>query len=157
MNELTAILMIVVCLPLEGSTVDPPKALSGCWRVGRSIGTTNIEALSDKQIKQIIGRRISYGKNCAKSGKVAVQGPNYEVRVVSETDFFPEYYIPLKQIGISKKAVTEVTLKGVALPPEEFVGNAVYLGGKNPVIVVEGAFFELERVQGPCDCGCQTQ
>jgi hypothetical protein len=80
-----------------------------------------------------------------------VRSPEYASTILSEREFFDYAHASLKQLGITSTTTTKVTLTGSGAPPLRFVGNIVFLGGKLPVIEVEGVFFELQKAKSSAD------
>jgi len=78
----------------------------------------------------------------------------------SEREFFEYARVSPKQVGIPGTTVTQVSLSGSQALPARFVGDIVFLGGQNPVIEVEGVFFELEKLNtedSKCSCDKKAQ
>jgi hypothetical protein len=125
----------------------------GCWTVKRDLRAPGIVGLSQKEINRIVGTRIFYSESCAKSGRTVLVSPGYETATLSEREFFEYARVSLKQVGIPGTSVTQVSLTGTQTLETRFVGGIVFLGGKNPVIEVEGVFFELEKAK-PGNSGC---
>lgn len=153
--------ILTVCLLVAGASPwaprnAPPAWFWGCWRVKRLIPVTDISGLSPAQVKALIGERLFFGRACACSGRTLIRSPRYSVRVLSNREFFAGYYIPLTQIGVHSRTVTEVQ---VALPPNlsdlDFPGSDVYLRARDIVIAVEGDFFEAQKTtSGAHGCAC---
>jgi len=154
--------ILTLCLLVAGASpwaprTAPPAWFWGCWRVKRLIPVTDISGLSPAQVKALIGERLCFGRARACSGRTVIRSPRYSVRVLSNREFFEGYYIPLSQIGVHSRTVTEVQ---VALPPDlsdlDFPGSEVYLREKDIVIAVEGDFFEAQKAKSArygCACG----
>ena len=155
MNRCLAILCLSVMLSAITLASNPPATLLGYWTVKRDLRAPGIVGLSQKEINQIIGTRIFYSESCAKSGRAVLASPGYETTTLSEREFFEYARVSLKQVGITGTTVTQVSLSGSEALPKRFVGSIVFLGGQNPVIEVEGVFFELARTEpdrGECAC-----
>jgi hypothetical protein len=155
MRRNLALVSLVVALATIALASDPMTTLWGCWKVKRALPTTNIAALSQKEVDRIVGTRIFYSESCAKSGRILLRSPRYETTTLSEREFFGYAYIPLKQLEITGPTVTMVTLSGAEDLRSPFVGSTVFLQGKSPVIEFEGVFFELEKAKSGKDkCNC---
>jgi hypothetical protein len=135
---------------------DPPATLWGCWTVKRALPTTNIAALSQKEVDRIVGTRLVYSRSCVRSGKTVYKSPKFVTTVLSNREFFEQfYYIPLKQLGILGPTATLIAVSSTEDRGSAFLGDTVFLGGKNPVIEFQGVFFELEKAKSAKpDCKC---
>jgi hypothetical protein len=151
MPRWAAILGAVIALSAIVFASNPPATLWGAWIVKRDLRVPGIVGLSQKEIDQIVGTRILYSKSCAQSGQAVVRSPDYASTILSEREFFDYAHASLKQLGITGTTTTKVTLTGSGEPPLRFVGNIVFLGGKLPVIEVEGVFFELQKAKSIAD------
>jgi hypothetical protein len=140
-----ATLLVVVWLSLSFSALETPNQLWGCWTVRRDLGVPNISGLSQKRINRIIGTRIYYSQECARSGSTLLKSPEYQTSTLSEREFFQYANAPLEKLGIKGTTVTMVELKGADKLRTRFVGSTVFLVGDNPVVETEGVFFELEK------------
>jgi len=145
MRKYFAFVSLLIGMASIAFASNPPTTLWGCWKVKRALPTTNIAALSQKEVDRIVGTRIFYSESCAKSGRTLLRSPRYETTTLSEREFFEYAYIPLKQLEITGSTVTMVTLSGAEDLRSPFVGSTVFLNGKSPVIEFEGVFFELEK------------
>ncbi len=125
--------------------------LWGSWTVKRDLRVPGVIGLSQKEIDQIVGTRIFYSKACAQSGQVVLRSPKYVSTILSGQEFFDYAHASLRQLGIAVTTTTKVTLAGPGKPPVRFVGNIVFLGGKTPIIEVEGVFFELQKAKSIAD------
>src|SRR5713226_2350985 len=138
MSRRFAILGLAVALTTVALASNPPAALQGCWTVKRDLRAPGIVGLSQKDIDKIVGTRIVYSESCAMSGRNLLASPGYETTTLSEREFFEYARVSLKQVGIPGTTVTQVSLTGTQALQTRFVGGLVFLGGKNPVIEVEG-------------------
>jgi hypothetical protein len=144
---------LVVALATIAFASNPPTTLWGCWTVKRALPTTNISGLSQKEVDRIVGTRIIYSDSCAKSGRNLLRSPGYVTTILSDREFFEYAHVPLKQLGIAGTTATKVTLSGSENLKSRFIGDTVFLGGKSPVIEVEGVFFELGKANpGKGEC-----
>jgi hypothetical protein len=87
-----------------------------------------------------------------------VSSPAYSIGVLSEREFFELGYIPLSQIGIHQKKVTQVRLVNPELSNIEFVGADIFLRKTDIVIEVENDYFVAKRMK-PDDsvCNCEAR
>ena len=133
-----------------------PATLWGCWIVKRALSTTNIAALSQKEVDRIIGTRLVYSSSCVQSRGNVFKSPKFITTVLSDREFFQQfYYVPLKQLGIAGSSATMVTVSSAGDRGSAFLGDTVFLGGKSPVIEFQGVFFELGKAQsGKSKCTC---
>lgn len=147
----------ILCLPV-GVASDLVGALKGCWVVKRELKTPGIVGISQKEIDRIIGTRILYSGSLAKAGQIVLSAPDYETTTLSKQEFFDYAQFSPEKVGIPGPTVTQVSLKGAETLRTRFVGSRVFLGGKNPVIEVEGVFFELEKLSiTPDEPGCNAK
>lgn len=147
MRRMSVILSLTVVLSTVALASNPPATLLGCWTVKRDMRAPGIVGLSQKEINRIVGTRVFYSESCAKSGRAVLASPGYETTTLSERDFFDYARVSFKQLGMPGPTITQVSLTGSQTLQTRFVGSRVFLGGKNPVIEVEGVFFELEKVK----------
>jgi len=149
--------LVLLALTLMAvSAAQPPASLWGCWQVKRDIRTPNIAGLSQAEANRIIGRRIFYSESSAKSRDIVLKPPDYETTTLSAETFFENTYVPLDRLGIPGKSVIRINLRSSDKVLKRVPGDLVYLGGKHPVIEVEGVFFELTRVTSK-RCGCSPK
>ena len=137
----------------------PPSWFWGCWVVKKSLPTAGISGLSQKRAEAIIGTRIIFTPDCARSGSTVIHSPKYSVKVLSARAFFELGYFPLNQIGINDQQVTEVE---VAIPDSlsdlDFAGSAVFLRKHDLVINVENHSFLAEKAKpGAAGCACEVR
>jgi hypothetical protein len=147
MRRCLAFVSLVVALAAIAFAANQPTTLWGCWIVKRALPTTNIAALSQKEVDLIIGTRLVYSSSCVQSRRTILKSPKFITTVLSEPEFFQLAYIPLKQLGIAGSTATMVTVSGAEDRGSAFVGDTVFLGGKSPVIEFQGVFFELEKTR----------
>lgn len=149
-----------VCVLIGLATVavgsNPPTRLQGCWVVKKVLPTTNIAALTQKEVDRILGTRLVYSNSCVQSRRFILKSPKFTTRVLTDREFFEEFYnIPLKQLGITASEVTIVNVAGSEDQGAAFVGDTVFLGSKNPVIEFDGVFFQLAKAKQQNDkCTC---
>lgn len=151
MRRWAAILGVVIALSAIVFASNPPATLRGAWVVKRDLHVPGIVGLSQREIDQIIGTRIFYSESCAQSGQTVLRSPKYASTILSEREFFDYAHASLKQLGIPGTTTRKVTLTGSEEPPARFAGNIVFLGGKFPVIEVEGVFFEMQKAKSNAD------
>ena len=88
----------------------PPQWFWGCWVVKKLLPTSGVSGLSKEQVNALIGRRLVFGKSCARSGDAVAQSPVYSTSVLSDRDFFSLGYASLAQIGVKDNKVVQVQL-----------------------------------------------
>jgi hypothetical protein len=135
-----------------------PSTFWGCWVITKMLPTPGISGLSPKQVKAIVGTHLVFTPSCARSGRTAVQSPEYSTTVLSDRDFFKLGYVRLGQIGIHENKVTRVTLVKPELSDLEFPGNNVFLRKTDMVIEVENDYFVAKRTKADDpSCTCEAQ
>jgi uncharacterized protein YecT (DUF1311 family) len=140
----------------ESPPTSPPQWFWGCWVVKKLLPTSGVSGLSQEQVHALIGRRLVFGKSCARSGDTVAQSPVYSTSVLSDRDFFSLGYASLEQIGVKDKKVVRVQLTKPEFSDLDFAGNDVFLRENDLVIQVENDYFVAERAKSD-DAACTCE
>lgn len=142
----------------EPSPASPPQWFWGCWVVKKLLPTSGVSGLSKEQVDAIIGRRVVFGKSCARSGAAVAQSPVYSTSVLSDRDFFSLGYASLAQIGVKDNKVVRVQLTKPEFSDLDFAGNDVFLRENDLVIQVENDYFVAEKSKSDgTGCACEKK
>lgn len=158
----TALICCVLVFTVALSTVanvelptSPPQWFWGCWVVKKLLPTSGVSGLSKEQANALVGRRLVFGKSCARSGDAVAQSPVYSTSVLSDRDFFSLGYASLAQIGVKDNKVVRVQMTKPEFSDLDFAGNDVFLRENDLVIEVENDYFVAERAKSEdavCTC-----
>jgi uncharacterized protein YecT (DUF1311 family) len=140
----------------ESPPTSPPQWFWGCWVVKKLLPTSGVSGLSKEQVNALIGRRLVFGKSCARSGNAVAQSPVYSTSVLSDRDFFSLGYASLAQIGVKDNKVVRVQLTKPEFSDLDFAGNDVFLRENDVVIEVENDYFVAERAKSE-DAACTCE
>ncbi len=149
MKMILPFILMISTLPCWSQGLAPGKQVLGAWKIRRALRTSNISALTNKEIRSYIGRKITYCTREFVSDGLSVPTPVYRSSSMTNSEFFATAYIPLSEINVKGDQVTVLKVadkKGTQL---EQLGAEVYLGGPRPIIVIDGVFFELQMI-GEC-------
>jgi len=135
----------------QGRTTPPsPPLICGSWTVKRILHTSNVQASPDS-IKNFLALDVTFFSSEMKFGDRVVEHPSYEVKRMSERDFFDETGIPLKQLDIRGTWVDTVEVLDSAGKSLVAPGTLLFVRNKNAIISTwDGLFFELIRKGKPC-------
>jgi len=140
----------------ESPPTSPPQWFWGCWVVKKLLPTSGVSGLSKEQVNALVGKRLVFGKSCARSGDAVAQSPVYSTSVLSDRDFFSIGYASLAQIGVKDNKVVRVQLTKPELSDLDFAGNDVFLRENDLVIEVENDYFVAERAKSE-DAACTCE
>jgi uncharacterized protein YecT (DUF1311 family) len=140
----------------ESPPISPPQWFWGCWVVKKLLPTSGVSGLSKEQVNALVGRRVVFGKSCARSGDAVAQSPVYSTSVLSDRDFFSLGYASLAQIGVKDNKVVRVQLTKPEFSDLDFAGNDVFLRENDLVIEVENDYFVAERAKSE-DAACTCE
>lgn len=122
--------------------------IMGNWVVSKNIGSSRYSTYSKEDIKNLIGKEITYNVNSISSNNKVLERPYYKVYMQSEEEFFEWYYTNFYRIGTKNKSieVIEVYTDKALANPWDNEGNTVMVKDKDTLILyVNGEFFELNR------------
>ena len=155
-----SMLVMPICsLPLSGQTKElqnPPSWFWGCWVVSKPLPTPGVSGLSPEQVRAIVGTRIVYQAEYARSAHRVAPSPAYTATLLNGEDFLSLGFVRLNQIGIEGNRVTRVQLIKPEFSDLEFPGNDVFLRKTDIVIDVENTYFVAHRAKAQ-DSGCKSQ
>jgi len=101
-------------------------------------------------MKEYLGQNVDYSATEMKFGVQVLQHPSYELERLTETEFFDQFGLPLKQIGITSDSVTMIRVLDSAGKNPFVPGNVLFFRSKNVIVGTwDGVFFELARVAHP--------
>jgi hypothetical protein len=122
------------------------KRMYGTWHIERALQTNNISGLDEHGVRGMIGKTIIYTKTVFISEGHRVPNPNYNLKTLTDAEFFKVAYIPLSELKIRHDHVTILTVSDDHHNKSELIGSEVYLGGPSPVVLIDGVFFQLARL-----------
>jgi hypothetical protein len=102
-------------------------------------------------MKEYLGQNAVYSASEMKFARKALGHPSYEVEKLSEAEFFDQFGLPLKQIGITTNAVTMIKVLDSSGKNPFIPGNVLFYRSKNVIVATwDGLFFELVRIGQAC-------
>ena len=122
----------------------------GTWLIKRTIAFGRVYALSDEEIRNILGETIEFSPEKASFQNKICKNPIYKRSILSETDFFTHNgYTSFKEIGFQGKNIVKVE---VFNEKEDYrnlwysIGRKFFIKDENTLITnYEGVFFELVK------------
>lgn len=121
----------------------------GDWIITKKVASGKVSAYSDEQIKSFINKKIYYGSDKA-SFDVSVQSlPYYDIKTLSDSDFFNLSNVNVTDIGINSKSVVEVQIYSDKALKNfcNFTGGNFFIKDANTLIILDGGvYFEARKL-----------
>lgn len=131
--------------------VDASEIFYGNWIISKELIYGPVVAIDEKEIKELVGKKIVYFKNIVSFDKHLSKSPKYFKESISEGDFLTGQRIPLKKLGINQKQVIKVevhTKKNNKYYLWDSPGNVFYIKDKDVLFITyQGVYFKLIREQ----------
>jgi hypothetical protein len=131
----------------QGSGSVDAKELMGSWVAIRIIAMAPVTALTSRESKALVGRKVNYSPSSFRSGGVSSPVKGYTRRTLTEDDFLTQNKLPLAKLGVAVPRVVEIAVDGADGSVADQFGAWVYPVSKDVnVVAFKGVYFELKRV-----------
>ena len=121
------------------------RFIYGSWKVKRIIPTSNIQT-STEDAKKYLGLEIVYSADEFKFGSEAVEHPKYKTGRMTAGTFYEQYRAQLKELGVTRGAVSTVEVLDARGEPVLKPGATVFVRNSNAIVIMwDGIYFEVVR------------
>jgi hypothetical protein len=123
-----------------------PKAIYGTWCTTRAYTTSNVQALSTTQAKELVGTTLRFAEAEFQSATKKVQSPKYEEQRFKAGELVDRFMILPNEIGVTATVITQIDVRDASGRLPDTPGQTVLI--KSPTRIVwywKGAFFEARR------------
>ena len=122
------------------------KSFYGEWEVKRILAYAQIFA--EEEAKGLIGIKLTYGADVARSANSELKKPFYKQTKVSKNDFESGNRVSFKSLGIEGNSIIEVIVHKDSINEYDWeeIGSYFYINDNNTLIIPAGGkFFEVIR------------
>ncbi|OPJ63062.1 hypothetical protein [Clostridium oryzae] len=139
----------VLDLKLKSSTSKNKKRIFyGTWIIKKAIAYGRVTAYGNKEIKKMIGKKLTYLRHEASYDNNVLKQPYYKISSISRDEFFSYSYTDLSKLGIKKKSIkmVEIFTNKSATLSWDSTGNYCFIKNKDTLILLDGGvYFKLVR------------
>jgi len=153
--KMSHVLLIILfcCDQRLAARVDLHRPVEGSWLIVGRYSTRNISAVSDEDMRALIGKRISISSDALESCGQRVKVKSVTTRFVKKPELILEERVSFEELGVKSDSLEEVEtvfnqdqsvgcLGHLSLP-----GDHIYLKSANWIIVeFEGAFLSAKKI-----------
>jgi hypothetical protein len=123
----------------------PARFIYGSWKVKRIIPTSNIQT-STEDAKKYLGMEIVYSADEFKFDSEVVKHPKYKTGRMAAETFYGQYRAQLKELGLTRGALTTVEVLDAKGEPVLNPGAIVFVRNSNAIVTMwDGIYFEVIR------------
>ncbi|MBX4269971.1 hypothetical protein [Clostridium estertheticum] len=114
----------------------------GEWIIKSNPVGSSVTAYSSEDVKNIVGKKVTYSKVKASYGTNICTNPVYKKSSISKSEFESSF-----RVNFSKLNIASFPLKHVVVDGLSGIGNHFYVKDANTLLLFSGGyFFELDRL-----------
>ncbi|MBU3218076.1 hypothetical protein LL033_00480 [Clostridium estertheticum] len=118
------------------------ESFYGEWIIKSNPVGSSVTAYSSEDVKNIVGKKVTYSKAKASYGTNICTNPVYKKSSISKSEFESSF-----RVNFSKLNVASFPLKHVVVDGLSGIGNHFYVKDANTLLLFSGGyFFELDRL-----------
>lgn len=122
------------------------KSYYGTWIIKKHVPTSNVSSLSKEDIGDYIGKKIIVDENQIVTSKETIKKPVFEEKTVTNSEFFENWRIQFRNIGVTGDTVTQVDVSNYKNETANGIGSTFIVTNDNKTYTfIGGALFELEK------------
>jgi hypothetical protein len=125
-----ALPLVFVVLGLEAAPLwcsEIPKIIYGTWCTTSAYTTSNVQALSRAQAKELVGTTLRFSKAEFQSGTKKFQSPKCEQHRFKAEELVDRFMILPNEIGVTAAFITEIDVRDAAGRLPEMPGQTVLI------------------------------
>lgn len=134
--QLTLLAAALLCMPACASAHTDNADILGKWKISRWIGSADVSALSDRQVRSLIGKPVIVRKDKFEFNGQACEKPGYRRNIIGDAQQFRnEWRADSAALGLAEPVVSVETGCNVIFPKS-----------KDKIIIeLDGNFLEAAR------------
>ncbi|MCK4261462.1 MAG: hypothetical protein KAX49_21015 [Halanaerobiales bacterium] len=130
----------------EQESINQKNEYFGEWVVIKEVASGLVLAVSDDEIKNLIGKTLIFSKEKAKFGNQIMDNPQYEETYMTNEKFVEWHNLNLLNIDIYEQRVKQVEIYSKNKEYWYSFGGSFYIKDKETLIVYwKGVYMELNR------------